>query len=201
MLRTPTSFSPTSAAAVRRHFALTQIELGRWLDVSVAMVASAEAGRRQFSPAAAARLGRLSSLLPPHGSALPAPADLVPPPLAVAAWQLRDAADARRLRLRARRCQHLAARLAFEMDTWALQDAALLRRRQGRAALHTALAAPPAYFDPLANPAFEADWLARLEGDTAAGPPRPGPLARARAALRLGLLREEAEALTLLLAG
>ena len=102
--------------------------------------------------------------------------------------------------MRARRCQQLAAQLTFELDTWALQDAALLRRRQGLAALRTALAGPPAYFDPLADPAFEAAWLARLEGDTAAAPPRPDPLARAHATLRLRLLRDEAEALTQLLA-
>jgi transcriptional regulator with XRE-family HTH domain len=198
MLRTPASYSLTIAAAVRGHFALTQAELARWLGVSEATVKSVENGRRQLSPAGQARLGRLSALLPPGGPPLPEPATLPPPPPR-ASQQVRASREARVLALRARRCRHLASQLAFELETWQLQDAALLRRRQGLAALRTALTGPAPYHDPLADPAAEAAWLARIEADTAATPPRPSELARAHHTLRRRLLLEEADELTRLL--
>jgi transcriptional regulator with XRE-family HTH domain len=181
------------AADVRRHFALTQAELARWLRVSPITVAAVENGRRELSARPDARLGRLHSLLalapvaPPESPAEPEP----PTPAQAAA----DARTATLLARRARRCRHLAAQLAFQIDTWALQDAALLRRRQGLAALRAGLAAPPAYLDPLAppDPAAEAAWLARLEAVAPAT--RPSALARAHAALRLRLLLAEAEGL------
>ena len=62
-LRFPSSLSTTVAALVRRHFALTQAELGQWLGVSQATIEAVEAGRRQLSARPDARLGRLHSLL------------------------------------------------------------------------------------------------------------------------------------------
>ncbi|WP_200875625.1 hypothetical protein, partial [Hymenobacter sp. IS2118] len=56
--RLPASHSPTVAALVRRHFALTQAELGQWLGVAQATVEAVEAGRRQLSARPDARLGR-----------------------------------------------------------------------------------------------------------------------------------------------
>jgi hypothetical protein len=132
------------------------------------------------------------------GGPLPEPPALPPlPPRAD--QQNRASREARVLALRARRCRHLASQITFELETWALQDAALLHRRQGLAALRTALTGPPAYHDPLADPAAEMTWLARLEADTAASPPRPSELARAHHVLRRRLLLEEADELTRLL--
>jgi len=196
-MRTPTSFSLTTAAAMRRHFALTQAELARWLGVTTRHVEAAEAGRREFSPAVEKRLWRLEHLMHPFGPALPVPTVL--PPAPPQATQIRaEAGEAEQLRRRVRRCQHLARQLAYQLENLALQDAALLCRRQGLAALRLALAIPP--LDGLtSDPAEEATWLSRLEADTAALPPRPGPLARAHLVLRHRLLLEEAEALTQLL--
>ncbi|TGE12249.1 helix-turn-helix domain-containing protein [Hymenobacter elongatus] len=198
-MQTPTSFSETTAADVRRHFALTQTELGRWLGLSQAQVEAVEAGRRNFSPKAEARLARLVDVLPPAGPGLPAPEALpvVPPP---AAQTGREDREAVLLRRRVRRCEHLAHGLGFQLETWALQDAAVLRRRQGLAALRLALAAPPAASVSGAAAVAEAVWLARLEAATAALPPRPGPLARAHLALRQRLLLAEAAELRRLLA-
>ena len=79
-LRFPSSLSTTVAALVRRHFALTQAELGQWLGVSQATIEAVEAGRRQLSARPDARLGRLHSLLalPPEPTPEPPPE---PPPL------------------------------------------------------------------------------------------------------------------------
>ncbi|SHJ42772.1 Helix-turn-helix domain-containing protein [Hymenobacter daecheongensis DSM 21074] len=198
MHRTPTSFSETTAAAVRTHFALTQAELGRWLGVSLDQVRTVEAGRRNFSPKAAARLARLAELLPPLGPALPAPDTLPPPPPRVA-QAAKETREAELLRRRVRRCEHLAYQLGFQLETLALQDAALLRRRQGLAALRQGLATPPAGPAPGYDAVGEEAWLARIEADTAALPSRPGPLARAHLALRRQLLLEEAAALRHLL--
>ncbi|GAA4392536.1 hypothetical protein [Hymenobacter koreensis] len=185
MLRTPTSYSPTTAASVRRHFALSQAELARWLGLTTRQVIAVEAGKRRFSAAAEARLARLADLLPT--AALP-PAETPPAPPAPAGAA---AQEAEQLRRRARRCRYLARRLQFQLDTLGLQDAALLRRCQGLAALRGALAAAPT---PL--PAADAAWLAGLEASTAAAlAPRPGPLARAHLALRCRLLLAEADAL------
>ena len=194
----PVSFSPSLAASVRMHFALTQAELGRWLGVSAEQVKAVELGRRQFSAVPNARLGRLHSVLAlaamaPPVAAPAGPAELPPAPPTPA----QVAADTRLatvLSRRARRCRHLAAQLAFQLETWNLQEAALLRRREGLAALRTGLAAPPAYLDPLAlpDPDAEAAWLARLEAEPAT---RPSPLARAHLALRKRLLLAEAEGL------
>ncbi|PJJ53247.1 hypothetical protein [Hymenobacter chitinivorans] len=198
MLRTPTSFSEGTAADVRRHFALSQVELGRWLGVSSIQVRAVEAGRRNFSPPAEARLRRLSDLLPPRGPELPAPEALPPLPPRVA-HSAKEAREAELLRRRVRRCQHLARQLSFQLETLALQDEALLRRRQGVAALRLALATPPAVAGPGYDAAEEEAWLVRIEADVAALPPRPGPLARAHLALRRQLLLDEAAALLLLL--
>ncbi|MCC2547387.1 hypothetical protein LJY25_13105 [Hymenobacter sp. BT175] len=196
LLRTPASFSPSRSADIRRHFALTQGELGRWLELTQAQVEAVEAGRRQFSPAAEARLARLSDLLPPRGPVLSEPETLPPPPRAAQATK--EAREAELLRRRVRRCQHLAAGLAYQLEVLVEQDAALLRRRQGLAALRLALALPPATGQP-ADTAGEEAWLAGLEATTQALPPRPGPLARAHLALRHRLLLEEAEVLSRLL--
>lgn len=193
-MRTPTSFSLTTAAAVRQHFALTQAELGRWLGVTTRQVQAVEASRRDFSPAIRARLWLLADLLPLPSAALPEPASL-PEPLRTVTQARKEDHEAVLLRRRIRRCQHLATNLAFQLETWALQDAALLRRRQGLAALGQALLAAPVVPDPRYDPTEAAAWLARLEVDTAAQPPRPGPLARAHLVLRERLLREEAEEL------
>ncbi|TGE21598.1 hypothetical protein E5K00_15065 [Hymenobacter aquaticus] len=199
MLRTPTSFSEGTTVEVRRHFALSQVELGRWLGVSVTQVRAVEAGRRNFSPLAETRLRRLSDLLPPRGPALPAPEALPPLPPRVARTT-KQARETELLRRRVRRCEHLARQLAFQLETLDLQDAALLRRRQGVAALRLALATPPAGAGPGYDAAGEEAWLVRIEADVAALPPRPGPLARAHLALRQRLLLEEAAELRRLLA-
>ncbi|UOQ53707.1 hypothetical protein [Hymenobacter cellulosivorans] len=197
-MRTPTSFSETTAAYVRRHFALTQTELGRWLGLSQTQVEAVEAGRRNFSLQAEARLRRLSDLLPPRGPELPAPEALPPLPPRVARTA-KEAREAELLRRRVRRCEHLARQLAFQLETLALQDEALLRRRQGVAALRLALATPPLDAGPTYDLAEEETWLARIEADVAALPPRPGPLARAHLALRRQLLLDEVAALLRLL--
>ncbi|GAA4009030.1 hypothetical protein GCM10022408_21470 [Hymenobacter fastidiosus] len=89
--------------------------------------------------------------------------------------------------------------MACQLGTIALQDAALLRRRQGLSALRQALALPHAVLDATFVPAEAEVWLTRLEADTAAEA-RPGPLARAHLTLRERLLREEAQELELRLA-
>ncbi|TGE24262.1 hypothetical protein E5K00_03345 [Hymenobacter aquaticus] len=189
----PRSFSSSPAADVREHFALTQADLARWLQVTVRHVEAVEAGRRQFSPAVERRLSHLADMrlttrpLPPPAP-LPAPA----PP----AYQVTDEASV--VRKRQRRCAHLAYNLRYELENLALQDATLLRRRQGLAVLRQALATPGSVFDPAFEPAEAEKWLARLEAAIAAVP-RPGPLARAHLVLRERLLREEAEALARLL--
>ncbi|MCB2410540.1 hypothetical protein [Hymenobacter lucidus] len=193
----PTSLSVSSAAYVREKFALTQVELARWLQVTARHVEAVEAGRRQFSPAVERRLSQLSDMW--LTTSLPAPVILPPPlpPPPVPAYQLTD--EARELHQRQRRCQHLAYQLRYELENIALQDAALLRRRQGHAILRKALATPGSVFDEAFMPAEAEKWLARLEADTDAVK-RPGPLARAHLVLRERLLREEAEELARLLA-
>jgi len=194
------SFSESRAAQVRQHFALTQAELARWLGLSTRQVEAVEAGRRQLSSAAADRLYQLWCRMPPLGLPLPTPEALppLPPPTASAAAR----ADRTRelLRRRARRCLHLARNLAFQLETLDLQDAALLRRRQALTALGLALATPPPGALPTYDLAADAAWLAHLEANTAALPPRPDPLARAHLKLRHRLLLEEARELEQLLA-
>ncbi|UOQ72876.1 hypothetical protein [Hymenobacter cellulosilyticus] len=188
MLRTPTSFSEGTAAYVRRHFALSQVELGRWLGVNSAQVQAVEAGRRNFSPQAEARLRRLSDLLPPRGPALPAP-EALPPLPPRGARTAKEAREAELLRRRVRRCEHLARQLAFQLETLALQDEALLRRRQGVAALRLALATPPLTPDPTTTrPRKKPGWPASrpmwrpcpAAGAAGAGPPGAAPPALAR---------------------
>ncbi|UOQ51832.1 hypothetical protein [Hymenobacter cellulosivorans] len=200
----PTSFSSSRAATVREWFALTQADLASWLEVTARHVEAVEAGRRQFSPAVERRLSQLADmwmttrLLGPDGQprseALPLPPPLPPPP--PPAYQVAD--EASELRRRQRRCEHLAYNLRYQLENIALQDAALLRRRQGLAVLRQALATPGSVFDPGFVPAEAEKWLERLEAATAAVP-RPGPLARAHLVLRERLLREEAEELEKLL--
>ncbi|TGE13926.1 hypothetical protein [Hymenobacter elongatus] len=193
-MRTPTSYSDTDAAVVRRHFALTQAELARWLQVSARQVEAVEASRRQFSPAVSRRLSQLQDLLRAPGLSAPETLPVPPPPLP--AYQATH--DAQVLRRRLRRCQHLAYQLQYQLETLALQDTALLRRRQGLAALRQALATPGAMFDPVVDPTEAEVWLTHLEANTAAVL-RPGPLARAHLVLRHRLLLEEAQELTRLL--
>ncbi|PJJ60562.1 helix-turn-helix domain-containing protein [Hymenobacter chitinivorans] len=198
-MRTPTSFSETTAAYIRQHFVLTQTELGRWLGVTARQVQAVEAGRRQFSDATRRRLSQLRDLMPPTGPALPAPETLPLPPVRLA-QTAKESREAQLLRRRIRRCEHLADGLSYQLETWALQDAARLRRRQGLAALRLALATPQAVPDTTFDPAEAEKWLTGLEADTNAEK-RPGPLARAHLVLRERLLREEAQELARLLAG
>lgn len=194
----PTSLSSSRCATVREWFALTQLELARWLQVTARHVEGVEAGRRQFSPAVERRLSYLSDMW--LTTRLSVPAAPLPPPLPPAPlpdYQLAD--EAQELRKRQRRCQHLALQLRYELENIALQDAALLRRRQGHAILRQALATPGSVFDEGFVPAEAEKWLTRLEADTN-DVKRPGPLARAHLVLRERLLREEAEELERLLA-
>ncbi|MBO2010521.1 hypothetical protein [Hymenobacter negativus] len=99
---------------------------------------------------------------------------------------------------RLRRCRHLADSLRFEQETWAIQDATLVRRWQALAALGQALAAalPPTVVLPISDEL----WLKHLQGMTNhAARRRPSLAARALLALRLRHYEEEADALSALL--
>jgi transcriptional regulator with XRE-family HTH domain len=177
---------------VRARLGISREELGDLLEVNVSQVGHVEAGRRRYSPTAQARLRRLAELVPAvPEAATPAPPAPGPTP-----------AEATALRARLRACQHEAQPLREQQATWAAQDAALHQRRQGVAALGTALATPlPTPADPDVDPTRERAWLELLELATRRRARRqPSATARALLALRLRLLDEEAAALARLLA-
>ena len=200
----PRQLAPSYAllTAVRTHFALTQAELARYLGISSEHLFSVEKGRRRLGSATERRLAPLLDHLPPPvsgGRPLPAPETLpaLPPPAL-------SPAEATRLRARLDRCRRVAQELAQELAQAERAAAAHQRRRQGLAALRTALLPTPADTpnpippSPFADPAHDAAWLARLEEGTAAQR-LPAPAALAHLALRQRLLLEEAAGLAALL--
>ena len=176
------SDSTTLAAAVRRHFALSQRELARYLGLTRTQIANVETGRHSFSPVAERRLLHLAELLPaPHGSGQPLPPAAAP-----------AEPDPDPLRQRLRRCRHLAGQARFELH-------GLRQRLQTGGYRQRALAAllpatPPAGVpDPSFDAPHAARWLAGLEADTATA--GPGPAEAAQVALleaRLSALEYEA---------
>ncbi|MCB2376967.1 hypothetical protein LGH70_05205 [Hymenobacter sp. BT635] len=198
--------SNSLSAAVRRHFGLTQEELGRFLGVTGTVVAHAEAGRSTLSAPAQRRLRPLALLLPaPDGLG---PAYPTPPAAeeAPAALGPREAAP---LLARLRRVRYLADKTRFELDNRRLLHQARERRTWGLTVLAGLLApapdtAPaPAILapDPALSPEADRRWVARLQADTQAAPLPLSATQAALLALRLRLLEAEAAALTELLAG
>ncbi|UOQ53578.1 helix-turn-helix domain-containing protein [Hymenobacter cellulosivorans] len=139
----------TLAAAVRRHFGLTQAELAAFVGVSQQQLARAEAGRKQLGPGPDQRLQVLARQLPPPdgiGPAAPAFGDEAPPP---------DPAEAAEglaaLRQRLARCQWLRTKLAYQVGQQRQPNQARLQRRRWAVQVLGPLLAAP-----LPRP----DWLA-----------------------------------------
>lgn len=199
-MKQPRRYPPhTLLSAARAHFALTQAELAHYLEVSVAQLTSVELGRRRLGPAAARRLAPLLDHLPPPvGGGRPLPEVPAPPTAPL------YPAEAARLRVRLRRIRHLAQELADTLAATERVEAAHQRRRQGLAALRTALlptaldSPSPIPPSPFADAAHDAAWLGRLDAATAATR-RPAPATVGHQALRLRLLLEEAAGLAALL--
>ncbi|UOQ51597.1 hypothetical protein [Hymenobacter cellulosivorans] len=198
--------SNSLSAAVRNHFGLTQDELGRFLGVSGAVVAHAEAGRRTLPAPAQRRLRPLALLLPaPDGLG---PAYPAPPPATEAPADL-GPLDPDPVRERLRRVRYLAGKTRFELENRRLLHQARTRRRWGLAVLAALLAPAPEAAptpaalaaDPTLDPTADRPWVERLLADTEAVPPPLSATQAALLALRLRLLEAEADALTELLAG
>ncbi|RTQ47508.1 XRE family transcriptional regulator [Hymenobacter gummosus] len=188
------SDSTTLAAAVRRHFALSQQELARYLGLTRTQVANVETGRTNFSAAAERRLLHLAELLaPPHGGGPPLPPAADP-----------AAPDPDPLRQRLRRCRHLAGQARFELHGLRQRLPAGEYRRRALAQLRAALlppTPPPGVPDPTFDAAHAAHWLARLDADTAAALPDAAGYAQlALLEVRLSALEHEAGLLAALLA-
>jgi len=174
-MKIPISLSNASAAAVRIHFALTQVELARFLGVGKTQVNNVELGHSVFSAAVEQRLRLLTRWLPRNQPAPPPPAAGVPGPL-----------DPEPLQTRLARCRHLAVGVRYELEELRRRVTARQRREQALEELGKVLvpdptqpaALPP---DPAADPVRDAQWLERLRADTACGPPAP---TRAEVALR-----------------
>ncbi|RYU81892.1 helix-turn-helix transcriptional regulator [Hymenobacter persicinus] len=195
--------STSLSMAVRKHFGLTQAELGRYLGVSEQHIGNIEAGRRTTTPQGTLRLARLARLLPPPegvGSAAPAeayappavptrlfgPEQALPGPLAAAALLKRQRQCSRRIGL-LRRDLHVLGQRATAHE----------RRRWALAVLPTALTAAPT--DP-ATPAELAHlehWLTELAATLPPAPALRPDTATALALLLVRLAAVEAEAATL----
>jgi transcriptional regulator with XRE-family HTH domain len=158
--------SNTLAAALRKHFGLTQAELGEFLGLTRGQVAHVEAGRHLFAPATEAPLGYLLPALPAPGAPA-APEDpavhLAPP-------------DAAPLAARLDYCQHHANKLRRELAALTQQ---LTIARRWQAALPALLAEA----DERTRP-----WLLRRQAQAAAD-------LDGETAARYHLLRLRAEAL------
>ena|GEM_PF-3919907 len=184
--------SNTISATVRERLGLSRQELGDWLGVGQRQVGHVEAGRREYSAKAQARLRRLSELVP----RLP---EETPEPVAPAA-ALPSPAEATALRARLRTCRHEARQLRYQQDAWPERDVVIGRRQRGLAALEAAIADESA--NPAADLSRERAWLEILALGTRQLARRlPTPTAREWVALRLRLLDEEAAGLEKLLAG
>ncbi|SHJ52850.1 Helix-turn-helix [Hymenobacter daecheongensis DSM 21074] len=203
--------SYTLAAAVRRHFGLTQAELAAFVGVSQQQLARVEAGRKQLGPGPDQRLQVLARQLPPpdgHGPAAPDFTDEALPADPAGAAETLAA-----LRQRLARCQWRRTDLAYQVGQqrqpnqqrhqrrrWAVRVlgpllAAPLPRPDWLAPGGPALPLPPY---PLATPDAPRDthWLQGLALRLAA---TPAPLSSAAAALaraRLAGLDAEIQALT-----
>lgn len=210
--------SPTLAAAVRQHFALSQAELAAFVGVSQQALAAVEAGRKNLGPGPDQRLQVLARQLPPPDGQGPPPpafadepapaagaAPAAPPPLAPA--------EGAALRRRLARCQWLRTRLLFETQQQRQPGQARhLRRLWAVQVLGPLLAHPlpvpdwlapggpalplPAY--PLATPdaARDTHWLDGLARRLAATPAPLPPPAAALARARLAGLNAEIQELT-----
>ncbi len=188
------------SATVRAWFGLTQVELGRALGVSQALVTKAEAHTRHLPPAAAARLEALA-LLGPGLADPPPPAPLALTPLLAPAEEAPlppspgplTPAEQQELRRRLARLEREAYRLRVAFAE-AHPRRALVAARWAAAlpALQAALPFPAS--GPAPVPAPPAVWLAAHAARQAAPPPphtRGAALAVARQALRLHLLTRE----------
>lgn len=195
--------SDTLAAAIRRHFGLSQDELARYLAVTRMLVSHLETGQRQTSPALRARLDYLAVLLPPptgHGLAAPAfeaaavPASPALPVLPATEGEL--AVEPLQYRLLQVNAQ--ASRLRWELHR-ATKGAVLQRRREwGLAQLQAAL--PPAGMTDAIELAHINRWLTVLAADIDAARATPGTrAAQALLVLRIQSLETEANTLTQLL--
>ncbi|TGE25136.1 hypothetical protein E5K00_08035 [Hymenobacter aquaticus] len=183
------SYSTSRAAAVRRYFALSQLELARFLGVTRGQVAHVEAGRSTFSDTVYCRLRVLEGLMhalpttPAEPRALPLPADLKP------------------LRQRLLRCRYLAANVRYQLEDHHRYAQTHADRLLALARLRSVLfpASPPPLVDPAADPPRDQKWLTRLEFDTAVAPAPLSAAERALLELRLRHLEEEAALLAALL--
>jgi hypothetical protein len=194
--------SPTNSleSIVRLHFGLTQVELGRYLDVSGRQVGNLEVGARQPAYIVNQRLFVLADLLPAPNGLGPVPPDFAVPELPSALvvtlhTTLPDfgVVAPRPLQQRQRRAQHLAHQLRWAQYQVGRSAARQSRRQWGLAVLQAGfatIALPPAERSRAER------WLQRLADDINAE--APDDTTAATQALRvLRLLALETEALAL----
>ena len=191
---TPMSLSVAPGARVRAWFGLSQPELARYLGLSAAALAHAEAGRRPLPARALARLRPVAAVVP-AADEYPAPprALAVPllPPLPSPLLPPLPADLPEPLRRRHRDLHQLARSLAVRLARQQAQAAALAARRRGLARLASLL--PPI---PVEAVAWRA-WVAGLLTALALAAPDPAAAAvEARLlAARLAGVRAELAAL------
>ncbi|MCB2408210.1 helix-turn-helix domain-containing protein [Hymenobacter lucidus] len=204
--------SNTLAAAVRRHFGLTQVELAAFVGVSQQQLARVEAGRKQLGPGPDQRLQVLARQLPPpdgHGPGAPAFTDDEAP----AAERAEAAEGLAALRQRLARCQWLRTDLAYQIGQQRQPGQQRHQRRQWAVrVLGPLLAAPlpqpdwlapggparplPPYPQATPDAARDTHWLQGLALRLAATTPPLPPAAAALARARLAGLDAEIQELT-----
>lgn len=196
-------YSDTLAAAVRKHFGLTQAELARLLDVTPAYVAHLEAGRRRATRATNVRLDYLALLLPPPTGTGPEPPTFVAPawptevPVLPNTLPAVGPLDAGELRQRLLQVRAQAARLRLLLHQAGKTSVWQQRREWALAVLQAAL---PTAASEAAEQEQLAYWLGILAADVRAG--RPSPAARTEltlSAVRILALEAEAALLSQLL--